>query len=136
MRRTSHVTCWSCRLLAIRPTWSGGSPTTATPGYGLDPDVGGPTVSALSGWQSSSIAHSRCGAEQGPCVLGSAICRLDDGLTALWLALWIRPIPIETALGFGSGQAPFSVGTRIAVYDVLEYLAAGMTAEEIIAGFP
>ncbi|MFV0317239.1 MAG: DUF433 domain-containing protein [Microthrixaceae bacterium] len=28
------------------------------------------------------------------------------------------------------------VGTRIAVYDVLEYLASGMTAEEIVADFP
>ena len=27
-------------------------------------------------------------------------------------------------------------GTRIAVYDVLEYLAGGMTTEQIVADFP
>ena len=42
---------------------------------------------------------------------------------------------IETRPGVRSGK-PCFVGTRIAVYDVLEYLAAGMTAEEIIADFP
>lgn len=31
---------------------------------------------------------------------------------------------------------PCFVGTRITVYDLLEYLAAGMTAEEIVADFP
>lgn len=42
---------------------------------------------------------------------------------------------IETRPGVRSGK-PCFVGTRIAVYDVLEYLAAGMTAEEIVADFP
>ena len=42
---------------------------------------------------------------------------------------------IETRPWVRSGK-PCFVGTRIAVYDVLEYLAAGMTAEEIIADFP
>lgn len=42
---------------------------------------------------------------------------------------------IETRPGVQSGK-PCFVGTRIAVYDVLEYLAAGMTAEEIVADFP
>ena len=28
------------------------------------------------------------------------------------------------------------IGTRITVYDVLEYLAGGMTPEEIVADFP
>jgi uncharacterized protein (DUF433 family) len=31
---------------------------------------------------------------------------------------------------------PCFVGTRIAVYDVLEYLASGMTTDEIVADFP
>ncbi len=31
---------------------------------------------------------------------------------------------------------PIFAGTRATVYDVLEYLAAGMTAEEIIVDFP
>ena len=42
---------------------------------------------------------------------------------------------IETRLGVRSGK-PCFVGTRIAVYDVLEYLASGMTAEQIVADFP
>ena len=42
---------------------------------------------------------------------------------------------IETRAGVRSGK-PCFVGTRIAVYDVLEYLASGMTAEEIVADFP
>jgi uncharacterized protein (DUF433 family) len=31
---------------------------------------------------------------------------------------------------------PCFVGTRISVYDVLEYLADGMTSDEIVADFP
>ncbi|MDA8277200.1 MAG: DUF433 domain-containing protein [Actinomycetota bacterium] len=31
---------------------------------------------------------------------------------------------------------PIFEGTRITVYDVLEYLAAGMTEDEIISDFP
>jgi len=42
---------------------------------------------------------------------------------------------IETRPGVRSGK-PCFVGTRIAVYDVLGYLAAGMTADEIVADFP
>lgn len=42
---------------------------------------------------------------------------------------------IETRPGVRSGK-PCFVGTRITVYDVLEYLASGMTAEEIVADFP
>ncbi|MFV0306420.1 MAG: DUF433 domain-containing protein [Desertimonas sp.] len=34
------------------------------------------------------------------------------------------------------GGKPCFVGTRITVYDVLEYLAGGMTPNEIIADFP
>ena len=34
------------------------------------------------------------------------------------------------------GDKPCFVGTRITVYDVLEYLASGMTTEEIVADFP
>lgn len=42
---------------------------------------------------------------------------------------------IETRPGVRSGK-PCFVGTRVAVYDVLEYLASGMTADEIVADFP
>ncbi len=42
---------------------------------------------------------------------------------------------IETRPGVRSGK-PCFVGTRIAVYDVLDYLASGMTAEEIVTDFP
>ena len=34
------------------------------------------------------------------------------------------------------GDKPVFVGTRITVYDVLEYLAGGMTSQEIVADFP
>ena len=34
------------------------------------------------------------------------------------------------------GGKPCIVGTRITVYDVLEDLAGGMTAEQIVADFP
>lgn len=42
---------------------------------------------------------------------------------------------IEAHPGVRSGK-PCFVGTRITVYDLLEYLASGMTAEEIVADFP
>jgi uncharacterized protein (DUF433 family) len=38
---------------------------------------------------------------------------------------------IESRRGVRSGR-PCFVGTRIAVHDVLEYLASGMTTEEIV----
>ncbi len=34
------------------------------------------------------------------------------------------------------GGKPCIKGTRITVYDVLEYLAGGMTEEEILSDFP
>ena len=34
------------------------------------------------------------------------------------------------------GGKPCFVGTRIAVYDVLEYLASGMSSDQIVADFP
>jgi uncharacterized protein (DUF433 family) len=42
---------------------------------------------------------------------------------------------IETRAGVRSGK-PCFVGTRIAVYDVLEYLASGMSIDEIVSDFP
>jgi len=42
---------------------------------------------------------------------------------------------IDQRPGVRSGK-PCFVGTRIAVYDVLDYLAAGMTAHDIVADFP
>ena len=42
---------------------------------------------------------------------------------------------IEVRPGVRSGK-PCFVGTRIAVYDVLEYLASGMTHAEITDDFP
>ncbi len=42
---------------------------------------------------------------------------------------------IETRAGVRSGK-PCFIGTRIAVYDVLDYLASGMTADQIVADFP
>ena len=42
---------------------------------------------------------------------------------------------IETRPGIRSGK-PCFIGTRITVYDVLDYLASGMTPSEIIDDFP
>lgn len=42
---------------------------------------------------------------------------------------------IAVTPGIRSGK-PCIRGTRITVYDVLEYLAGGMTEEEILADFP
>ena len=42
---------------------------------------------------------------------------------------------IETRPGVRSGK-PCLVGTRIAVYDVLDCLASGMTTEQIVADLP
>lgn len=42
---------------------------------------------------------------------------------------------IETREGVRSGK-PCFIGTRIAVYDVLDYLASGMTAAQIVQDFP
>ena len=42
---------------------------------------------------------------------------------------------IETRPGVRSGK-PCFIRTRIAVYDVLDYLASGMTTDEIVRDFP
>lgn len=42
---------------------------------------------------------------------------------------------LETRAGVRSGKLCF-VGTRIAVYDVLDYLAGGLTPSEITDDFP
>ena len=42
---------------------------------------------------------------------------------------------IEVRDGVRGGK-PCFVGTRIAVYDVLEYLAGGMTTDQIVQDFP
>jgi len=42
---------------------------------------------------------------------------------------------VETRPRVRSGK-PFFVGTRIAIQDVLEYLASGMTTDEIVGEFP
>jgi len=46
---------------------------------------------------------------------------------------WQERISVDPAIR--SGQ-PRINGTRITVYDVLEYLAGGMTEDEILADFP
>jgi uncharacterized protein (DUF433 family) len=46
---------------------------------------------------------------------------------------WQDQVAIDP--GIRSGK-PCIKGTRIAVYDVLEYLAGGMTEEQILGDFP
>ena len=46
---------------------------------------------------------------------------------------WLDRISVNPALRSGK---PCIRGTRITVYDVLEYLAGGMSEDQILAGFP
>ncbi|MCP9886738.1 DUF433 domain-containing protein [Cyanobium sp. ATX 6A2] len=47
-----------------------------------------------------------------------------------------QPSPLITCTpGVRSGKACVA-GTRIAVYDVLEYLASGMSQDDLLADFP
>jgi uncharacterized protein (DUF433 family) len=46
---------------------------------------------------------------------------------------WQERITVDPAVRSGK---PCVKGTRITVYDVLEYLAGGMTEAEILADFP
>lgn len=46
---------------------------------------------------------------------------------------WQERISIDPAIRSGK---PCVRGTRITVYDVLEYLAGGMTEQEIVTDFP
>ena len=45
----------------------------------------------------------------------------------------LERITIDPAI---RGGKPCIAGTRIAVYDILEYLAGGMSTEQILADFP
>jgi uncharacterized protein (DUF433 family) len=51
-----------------------------------------------------------------------------------WMPMDLTTV-IETRPGVRSGK-PCFIGTRVAVYDVLDYLASGMTTEGIVADFP
>ncbi len=46
---------------------------------------------------------------------------------------WEQRITVNPAIRTGK---PCIKGTRITVYDVLEYLAGGMTEDQILADFP
>ena len=58
-----------------------------------------------------------------------------DGLGAQYAGVVDLLALIDVRPGVRSGK-PCFVGTRITVYDVLEYLASGMTTDEIVADFP
>jgi uncharacterized protein (DUF433 family) len=64
-------------------------------------------------------------AQSGPLPLTSG-CRTLAGMSAL------ERITIDTTIRFGK---PCVRGTRITVGDVLSYLAAGMTEEQIVSEF-
>ena len=46
---------------------------------------------------------------------------------------WQERISVNPAVRSGK---PYIKGTRVTVYDLLEYLAGGMTEEEILRDFP
>ena len=66
-------------------------------------------------------------------------CGEGSRFVAFGLLDMFLPVELTTALetrdGVRSGK-PCFIGTRIAVYDVLDYLAAGMTPSEIAEDFP
>jgi uncharacterized protein (DUF433 family) len=64
-------------------------------------------------------------------LIGHVIARAVHEYTALMSAA----AGIEVRPGV-RGDKPVFVGTRITVYDVLEYLAAVMSGEQVIADFP
>ncbi|MBV8453505.1 MAG: DUF433 domain-containing protein [Deltaproteobacteria bacterium] len=47
--------------------------------------------------------------------------------------MWQNHISVDPAIRSGK---PCIKGTRITVYDVLEYLAGGMTEDELLSDFP
>jgi len=47
--------------------------------------------------------------------------------------VWQNRISVDPAIRSGK---PCIKGTRITVYDVLEYLAGGMTEDELLSDFP
>jgi len=66
----------------------------------------------------------------GASITGAATWRAEMAMVS---ALYESIIAIEP--GKRGGQ-PCIRGLRITVYDVLSYLAAGMTAEDVLADFP
>ena len=60
-------------------------------------------------------------------------CAQQHGGVAVMSWIWTRLISITPAIRNGK---PCIVGTRITVYDILEYLAGGMTEKEIVEDFP
>lgn len=51
----------------------------------------------------------------------------------MFIMKWQNHITVDPAIRSGK---PCVKGTRITVYDVLEYLAGGMSEEEILSDFP
>ncbi len=48
----------------------------------------------------------------------------------------LLPVTLATSCRAAGGGKPCILGLRITVYDVLEYLASGMTEKEILSDFP
>ena len=64
--------------------------------------------------------------------MASAECSGDPSRRLCFVSL-IGLIEVRAGV---RGDKPCFVGTRITVYDVLEYLAGGMTAVDIVEDFP
>lgn len=71
----------------------------------------------------------------GDLPLGWAICLLKSGAIAIAATTMNYQDIITLEPGKRSGK-PCIRGMRITVYDVLSYLASGMTTEEILVDFP
>ena len=90
-------------------------------------------IERVLGRQIDLVTYSLAPRERAPNTL-SAIQNPDFQRP---VSVWVMALTslIETRAGIRSGK-PCFVGTRIAVYDVLEYLAAGMTPDQITSDFP
>jgi uncharacterized protein (DUF433 family) len=74
-------------------------------------------------------------ATQAPwtCVRAAAFLAATAGYTADMSVQWQDRIVVDPEVRSGK---PRIKGTRITVYDILEYLAGGMSEDEILTDFP
>jgi len=93
-------------------------------------------IADLRGLRETIIAARRVEVDQSS---GSRCAMIEQATDSNWprtSVVVVEPMPLIEVRDGVRGGKPCFVGTRIAVYDVLEYLAGGMTTEQIVADFP
>jgi uncharacterized protein (DUF433 family) len=92
-----------------------------------------------AGPRACALTRDDSGGRRGPCLTHTSRSPRKPSALACASIGRLPPVDLSKLIdvrpGVRSGK-PCFVGTRIAVYDVLEYLASGMTHEEIVADFP